>query len=225
MFEDALAILREFEHMDGIAGILTDLGRNALANDELDEAAKFCKQSLVISRDTHNEWHIINAVVVQAEMARRQWDTEQAARLLAEAMAWRQELGNRDLIAAVLEGQGRVARAQGDHAAARALQLQALALWRESGHPINLAHSFHALALLAAERSEKAERAARLFGAAHPYYPALYAYWGDVPIWRAEHEQGLAAVRAQLGEARAAALMAEGEAMTLQQAYNYALES
>ena len=46
-----------------------------------------------------------------------------------------------------------------------------------------------------------------------------------LPIWRAEHERGLAAVQAQLGEARTAALMAEGEAMTLQQAYNYALDS
>jgi hypothetical protein len=46
-----------------------------------------------------------------------------------------------------------------------------------------------------------------------------------LPIWRAEHERSLAAVRAQLGEAEMARLWAEGEAMTLEQAVAYALGS
>ena len=62
-----------------------------------------------------------------------------------------------------------------------------------------------------------------MFGAAQPYHAALYAYWATLPIWRAEHERGVAAVRAQLPEPLAARLWAEGEAMTLEQAYTYAL--
>jgi hypothetical protein len=96
---------------------------------------------------------------------------------------------------------------------------------RESGHPINLAHSFHALALLAAGHADQAVRAARLFGAAQPYHAALYAFWSTLPIWRAEHDRALTAVRKHQGKTRTATLVAEGEAMTLEQAYNLALES
>jgi hypothetical protein len=106
--------------------------------------------------------------------------------------------------------------------------VEALVMRREAGHPVTLAHSFHALALLAAERgghAQGAEHAARLFGAAEPYHAALYGYWAATPIWRAEHERGVAAVRAELGEARFATLWAEGEAMRLEEAYAYALES
>jgi hypothetical protein len=158
-------------------------------------------------------------------LARRQGDYEQASRLLAVNLAWNQQLGNRDFIAAALDGQGRVARAQGQAGLAHALQMEALGLRRAASHPINLAHSFHALALLAAARPGQAERAARLFGAAQPYHPALFAYWAAQPIWRAEHEQAVAALQAQLGETLSASLWAEGEAMTLAQAYAYALES
>jgi hypothetical protein len=140
-------------------------------------------------------------------------------------MAWRQKLGNRDCVAAALDGQGRIARSQGSYATANALHMEALVMRREAGHPVNLAHSFHALALLAAGRDGQAERAVRLFGAAQPYHAALFGYHFVLPIWRLEHERGVAAVRAQLGEALFAKLWAEGEAMTLEQAYAYALES
>jgi predicted ATPase/DNA-binding CsgD family transcriptional regulator len=223
MFEEQMTILREFENVEGIASTRIYLARDALANDELEQAEMLCEQSLAVLRDTHGERDMSLVNIIQAEMARRRGDYEQAIRLLSNVMAWCQKLGNRDLIAATLDGQGRVARSQGDHASAHSLHMESLVVRREAGHPINLAHSFHALALLAAARDGQAERAARLFGAAEPYHAALYAYWAAQPIWRAEHESGVAAVRAQLGEALAAQLWTEGEAMTLEQAYAYAL--
>ena len=225
MFEEQLTIVREFGYVEGVAFSLLLLGIDALAHDELDRAAMLFEESLAIWRDAHDEGGTVSVNFLVAEMARRRGDFEPAIRLLSAVRAWNQKLGNRDFIAATLDGQGRVARSQGDHSLAHSLHMEALAMRREAGHPINLAHSFHALALLAAARDGQAERAARLFGAAEPYHAALFAYWAAAPIWRAEHEHGVAAVRAQLGEARTAKLWAEGEAMTLEQAYAYALES
>ena len=211
--------------MEGIANILRQLGRDALAHDELKRAAIFYDDSLKLLRSVQAEGAIVAVNMLVAELARRLGDYEQASRLLAANLAWNQKLGNRDLIAAALDGQGRVARAQGDYDLAHVRQMEALSLRREASHPINLAHSFHALALLAAERDGQAERAARLFGAAEPYHAALYAYWAALPIWRAEHERGVAAVRAQLSDTLVDALWAEGQAMTLELAYAYAAES
>jgi non-specific serine/threonine protein kinase len=231
MYQEQLQIYREFGDNEGMAHILGHMGRDALAHDELERAAMLFDECQAMLGAVHEDNRDPMIFFLQGEVARRRADYAQAIPLMQTAMAWCLTVGNPDFIAAVLDGQGRVARSQGEYATAHRLHLEALALRRQAGHPINLAHSFHALALLAAdrdidaERDDEAERAARLFGGAHPYYPALYAYWAALPIWRAEHEHGVAAVQARLGDARSAALIAEGEAMTLEQAYNYALAS
>jgi hypothetical protein len=225
MVEENLEIVREFGNLGAMAASLRQLGRDALAHDELERAVSLFEESVAVRRARYEDDSDVEINFMQAEIARRRRDYGQANQLLSEVLIQRQALGNRDFIAAVFDAQGRVALAQADPASAHALQQQALVMRRESGHPINLAHSFHALALLAAERSGQAQRAARLFGAARPYEAALYAFWSTLPIWRAEHDRALTAVRAKLGKARAAALMAEGEALTLEQAYTYALDS
>ncbi len=225
ILEELLPELRALGDLASVAGSLGQLGRDALAQDDLERAGQLFDEWLRVRRRLNPDDENGVALLLQAELARRQGDYDRALALMAGVLAGFQKLGNRDFIAAVLDGQGRVARSRGDPARALALQQEALRMRREAGHPINLAHSFHALALLAAEQTGQAGRAARLLGAAQPYQSALYAYWATPPIWRAEHEQGLAAVRAQLGRARAKKLMLEGEALTLEQAYAYALDA
>ncbi|HUS14284.1 MAG TPA: hypothetical protein VM536_04610, partial [Chloroflexia bacterium] len=212
-------------NLGAMAASLRHLGRDALAHDEPDRAVALFDEAIAVRRARYEDENDIDIRFMQAEVARRRGAYDQAGLLLSETLVQRQALGNRDFIAAVLDAQGRLARSQGSPAAAHALQQQALVMRRESGHPINLAHSFHALALLAAGHPDQAPRAARLFGAAQPYHPALYAYWADLPIWRAEHDQAQAALRRHLPKPKLAALTAEGEAMALEEAYTYALES
>ncbi len=225
MFVENITSLREFGDVEGVGSGFAHLGRDALAHDELEPAARLLDASLAIHRDLYQNDDDAVMDFLAAEIARRRGDYAQALRLSSGVLSALRKLGNRDFVASALDGQGRIARSQGDAAAAHALHREALLMRREAGHPITLAHSFHALALLVAARAGQAERAARLFGAAEPYHAALYAYWAALPIWRAEHEQAVAALQAQLGQARAAALWAEGEAMTLEQAFAYALET
>ncbi|MCC7360472.1 MAG: hypothetical protein IT317_13400 [Anaerolineales bacterium] len=225
ILEALLPERRAFGDWAGVANNLGLLGRDALAHNDLERAARLFDEWLRVRRRINPDDENGMALLLQAELARRQGNYAQARQLMAGVLAGFQKLGNRDFIAAVLDGQGRVARSEGAAEQAAALQREALLMRREAGHPINLAHSFHALALLAAAPGGRPERAARLLGAAQPYLPALYAYWATLPIWRAEHEQALAAVRAALGSRRAKQLMREGEALSLEQAYAYALEA
>ena len=225
ILEALLPELRAFGDWAGVASSLGLLGRDALAHNDLERAARLFDEWLRVRRRINPDDENGVALLLHAELARRRGDFDRARSLMAGVLAGFQKLGNRDFVAAVLDGQGRVARSQGDGAAAGALQREALLMRREAGHPINLAHSFHALALLAAAPEGQPERAARLLGAAQPYLPALYAYWATLPIWRAEHEQALATVRAALGSRRAKQLMLEGAALALEAAYAYALEA
>ena len=223
--KDGLQFCRKYGDMAAVVESLVFLARDAVAHDELDRATMLLDEVAAIERLEQPDRDDSFGDFLRPEIARRRGEYEQALSLLLREMAWRQRVGNPDFIAANLDGQGRVARSQGDLATAHALHQQALILRREAGHPIALAHSFHALALLAAERDGQAERAAHLFGAAAPYDKALYAFYLNLPIWRAEHEHAVTRVRDRLGNARADSLWAEGEAMTLEQAYAYALDS
>jgi non-specific serine/threonine protein kinase len=224
-FAEILPIGRELGDMSSVADSLVHLARDAVAHDELDRAMALLDEVAAIERELNSDMSRSRGDFTRAEIARRTGAYEPAGALLARVRARREESGNPDLVAAAIDGQARLARSQGDPAAAHTLHHQALVLRREAGHPISLAHSFHALALLAAEREDQAARAARLLGAAQPYGAALYAFWAVLPIWRAEHDHALTAVRKHQGKTRTATLMAEGEAMTLEQAYKYALES
>jgi len=225
LLEQNLRVSREIGDLDSASRALIHLGRMALAQDELELVERLVQEAQAALQAIGLGSIDFRLPTLLGEVARRRGEYAQARQLLSEGLTLARSRGNRDWVAAVLDGQGRVARSQGDLAAAHALHMEALGLRRQAGHPIYLAHSFHALALLAAEHPGQAERAARLFGAAQPYDAALYGFWSPLPIWRAEHERAVAAVRARLGEARAVELWAEGEAMTLAQAYAYALET
>ena len=224
MLEECLAISREFGHLDGIADCLIHLGNDALAEEDLGRATMLLEDSLALYRRQEDPYGAATIYCNLGEVERRRGDTLRATQLEEDGLAVRQQQGHRERIAASLDGLGRVAGSRADFAMAGSQQMEALAIRLEAGHPINLAYSFHALAVLAAAQGQ-AERAARLFGAAAAYHPALFFYHAVPPIWGAEHERSVAAIRAQLGEARLARLWAEGEAMTLEQAVSYALEA
>ena len=94
-------------------------------------------------------------------------------------------------------------------------------LYRKSRCRRNIAAALIGLARVA-EASGRPERSARLLGAAHALLEAIGARLGVVH--RTEQERCEAAVRAHLGAAALAAAWAEGQAMTLEQASNFALE-
>ena len=105
-------------------------------------------------------------------------------------------------------------------ARAGALYGECLLLSRELGNKPRCAFSCATWAALAQSQSQD-ERAVRLYAAAARWDTASGVFTTLTnPV---DQEQAIAALRAQLGEAAFAACWAEGQAMTLDQAIEYAL--
>jgi hypothetical protein len=116
-----------------------------------------------------------------------------------------------------------VARLRGDVAGAEALGREELLLWRRLGSPPHIAGGLEGLARTAATAGEmeRAERAARLLGAA----AALRERVGVSPgkRGRVHLERAAAQARVTLGATRWAAAFAAGQALSLEGAVAEAL--
>jgi hypothetical protein len=116
---------------------------------------------------------------------------------------------------------GHLARDEGDYAGARSWYGESLALRYKMGYQLALALSLEDFAVLAG-RERQVERAIRLLGAGEAFCETLGAR-PPVAVVK-EYERLVAEGRAALGEAAFAAAWAEGRAMSLGQAVEYALE-
>ena len=117
---------------------------------------------------------------------------------------------------------GTVADAQGDTVAARRMLRESLLLFGEQGHRRDVALCLERLAGMDAGQG-MADRAARVLGAAEQLREAIGAPLLplDTPLYRALWQLSLA----HLDDAAFATAWAEGQAMTLEQAVAYALET
>jgi hypothetical protein len=124
-------------------------------------------------------------------------------------------------IAYTLNRLGRLVHRQGGIAAARVLYVESLAIRRELWSKPGIAECLEGFAELAGAQGQP-QRVARLFGAAEGLREAIGAPLP--PLVRADYDSNVAAVRSSLGEAALARAWAEGRAMTLEKAIEYALE-
>jgi len=93
--------------------------------------------------------------------------------------------------------------------------------WQELGQRAAVAHELECFAFIAGASGQN-ERSAKLFGAAE----ALRELIGSpmTPLERREYDQAVSNLRTQMGEAALAKAWAEGRALTMEQAIEYALE-
>jgi predicted ATPase/class 3 adenylate cyclase/Tfp pilus assembly protein PilF len=219
LLEESLAISRELGDKVGIATSLNGLGNMAYNQGDYGTARVLYEESLAINRELGHKQGIAMALFNLGRMARRSGDYAQAHRLLAECLEWHIQLG---IKGGSLAEFGWLAADMGDAAQARQWFEQALREHRETGEPRETAEDLEGLAHLARLQSDW-ERAARLWGAAQSLREAIGT--PPLPEERKEDERDQAAVREALGEAAFAAAWAEGRAMTLEQAIEYALAS
>ncbi|MGQ0605164.1 MAG: protein kinase domain-containing protein [Anaerolineales bacterium] len=120
-------------------------------------------------------------------------------------------------VAIGLNSLGRLAGAQGERERARAFFKESLALRKDAGERHGIAECLEGLAGVAGQPLH----AARLFCAAEALRAAIGA--PIPPVESEEHERAVAAVRAALGEGAFATAWAEGRAMMIDQAIQFAL--
>jgi non-specific serine/threonine protein kinase len=138
-------------------------------------------------------------------------------------LALSREVGERQTLCAALYTLATLAQAEGDHEHARDLFEEGLELSAELGNEADVAHCLEGLASIA--RAEgRIVRAARLWGAEEAllerFEAAVYTYVPD----RSLHRSRVVAARALLDEEAFEAAWAEGRAMSLEQAIEYALD-
>jgi DNA-binding CsgD family transcriptional regulator len=127
--------------------------------------------------------------------------------------------GRKDSLHVALDNLGWAALLQGDHERARSYYEEGLTICKELGDKMIASESLEGMACISA--SDGGERAAKMFGAAQALCEAVGYH--HTPEEAALREPYLATTRSRLGEAAWEEALAQGRAMRLEEAIEYAL--
>jgi DNA-binding CsgD family transcriptional regulator/tetratricopeptide (TPR) repeat protein len=218
--EESLTFSRKLGDKPSAATALYTLAWAALFSNELEQASTLAEEALKLQRETNDTVGVVRTLLILGLAAVGQHDHERAVALHEETLALaRQE---EDDFAIVLSlGLGQIASlGLGDYQRVRALLKDGLDLSQRLKMMHLTAANLHAAALLAGVRAQPV-RAARLWGAAESLRGAI----GTILSPWERHAYGpyIDAARAQLDETAWEAAWAEGRAMTLEEAVEYAL--
>jgi predicted ATPase len=217
--EQGLALSRELGDNTYIFWCLNSRGVVALRQGRYDQALALYEESLVISRRIGDKGLYQQALSALAVLAIIEGDHDWAAGFCEEALALaRADVGTRDSRA--LRNQGLLAMRQHNYKLATGLYAEGLVLCtgRKSWVAEDCLEGFAS----AASGQGNFERGTRLFAAAE----ALREILGRdrLPPFQTEYDRRVASARAALGDAAFSAAWADGRAMTLEQAIEYALQ-
>jgi predicted ATPase/class 3 adenylate cyclase len=222
LYEESLAFSREAGDRWGIANALVSLGWAAVVQGDHERGKGLYEEGLVLSRELGSAQPLGDLLIALGYEYLLEGDYERATALNEEAAALLRTRGHRGVLQYALDNLGWAALLRGDHERARKLHEESLVLSRELGNRVIAAESLEGLACTAGARGE-AERAAKLFGAAEALREAV-GYWQE-PRERELREPYLRAVRSQIDEASWESVFAEGQAMTFEEAAEYALSN
>jgi non-specific serine/threonine protein kinase len=220
-YEAFLAVVRREGNPVAVAEVLLTLSEVAFALDDLDAAGEFCVQARQIFEERQEPAGVARSLEWMAGVASRRQDRQTARAPLEERVAICRKVGVPDLLIHALGALGHLEREEGHYGRAGTLYRESLRLRQEAGALFALAQSLEDLAVLAG-REQQFDRGARLLGASEVFCETLGARppVAIVP----EYERTVAECRAALGAATFAAAWAEGRAMSLDQAVEYASE-
>jgi predicted ATPase/class 3 adenylate cyclase len=219
-YAESLTLARQRGDQHGVAGSLLSLGRVSFAQGDLSTAWNFHKEALPISRRLGDQGAVAGTLINLSRVAFTQEEMDPAQALLEEALLIARQLGLREDIASALAGLGRVSARRGDNRTAWARQTESLKLRRQLGEVPPLVPSLDNFAEMA-HGQQQFHRAAQLLGAAQ----AIRQEYGTplIPLEQAEQAGQVSAARDALGEEAFALAFAAGQAMTLDDALDYAL--
>jgi predicted ATPase/DNA-binding SARP family transcriptional activator len=220
-YKESLAWSREVGDVSGIAHLLSAWGYLAWHQGDLERAATLTEESLTLAREIQQEWSIAESFFTLGDIARAQGDYGQASTFYDAAGAIWERVGNKREIGALRRSQALLARVQGNYQQASRLFGQALILCQEARNKGKIAECLEGLAGVAVALG-KAERSARLFGATEMIREVIESPLP--PVERASYGSDIASLRTQLDETTFDAVWAEGRAMSLEQAIEFALE-
>ena len=204
-----------------VAAVIHDLGQTARVRGDNRRAVTLFEKSATLGRELGDRHCVGRSLGSLGAIAHAEGDNRRATELLEAGLSLMQELGDNVFQAWWLAFLGRVAKEQAACRLASCRLGESLRLFRDALDNVGIAFALEGFAGLMAVQG-KAQRAARLFGAAEALRTAISAPM--VHFDQPEHERDLAAAREQLSGAAFAAAYAEGQAMSLEQAIACALD-
>jgi predicted ATPase/DNA-binding CsgD family transcriptional regulator len=190
---------------------------------ESPEAAKegiaICEEGLTLFREMDYKPGILRGLNILGELLRLAGDYEQAGIIYLECLALCRLTGNKQREAFMLGNLGFIAMHQGDYQRAETLELEAIALLME----LKNKNLFFFLGFIAGPAAAlgQPERSVHLLGASEALIESLGV--GHQPQDQVEIDRYIAATRQQLDEKTFKRAWNEGRAMSLEQAFAYAV--
>ena len=218
---NGLALSRELGDKEGSVNHLFQLGTVAMRRGDSERATALYEECLKVSREIGNRWFSGHALWGLGAVAQRlRGNAERAIALHTESLADHMEAGDKWGIAMALSEVGSAAHDLHDYGRAVASYKDSLTILTEIGERFLTAGCLEGLAQVALATGHH-DRAVRLFGAAEALNESLG--YRHPSATQARIDQHLASTRSALGDAAFVAVLAEGRAMALEQAIEYAL--
>jgi tetratricopeptide (TPR) repeat protein len=220
--EESISLWRDLGNQFGLADAIRKRGNNAMRQGNYELAQRAFADSLAITRNLGNKEAVAQMLIELSQVTLCLDDRVQAAAYVQEGFDLFRELRSKSWLADCLYYFGLLAGFEGDSQQARIFLEQVLVLTRRVGPLWQQANALMGLAGVAAADGN-ARRAARLLGAADTQLELGASYWDAAE--RRYIERAVASAVAQLGEDAFAEAYSEGQAMTFEQAADYALET
>ena len=221
LFEESLKLSREAGDGWTTAATLLHLGNVADEQGDSERAVKIYVEGIALCRKSGYTVLLADILVNLGYTRLLQRDYERATALCEEAIALYREQGYRYArLEFPIDNLGWAALLRGDEEKASVLHQESLVICRELGNRLVAAESLEGLACAAAVRGE-AGRSARLFGAADALFKSQNI--SHLPAERELRKPYLEAVSPRLDEEAWEEAFAEGQAMTFEEAIEYAL--
>jgi predicted ATPase/DNA-binding SARP family transcriptional activator len=220
VFEESLRLSRDADDKWGIADAILGLGTAIDSLDDRERGKELYQEGIGLARELGYASALARFLLSLGYKLLLEGDYERGAALNEEAIAVFREHGYKGDFELALDNLGWAALLQGDYDRARTSYQESLTLCKELGDKSVASESLDGMACIAAAEGE-AERAARLFGAAQALREAVGSQ--RLPEEDALREPYLAAARSRLDEASWEVEWAAGQAMSMEQAIDYAL--
>ena len=223
LMEEALALYRELGDKEGIAAGLTDLGLVAVLGRRDDIPLQAVLEELgELKPELKNPNTLAYLLMLEGLIALSRGDLEHSVTLHEQSLELFREIRNTQGIITCLGHLGLLALIRGDYESAPTLLRESLRLAWELDYKQSIQHCLYTLACVTACR-EHPVRAATLWGAVEGMEEDYGAHLTPVILSLTNYEGHLSKGRSKLGEEGFALACAEGKAMSVGEAIEYAL--
>jgi non-specific serine/threonine protein kinase len=220
--EESITLWRDLGNPLGLGSAIRARGNIAMRQGDYELAQRAFADALAITRKLGNKNAVADSLIDLCQATLCLDDRIQAKTYIQESYDLIRESGNKSWLVDCFYYFGLLAGFDGDNQQARMFLKHVLVQARQGGSIWQRANALMGLAGVAAAEGQ-ALRAAKLLGAADTQIRAGASYWDAAESRYIQRAVSVAV--AQLGEATFEEAWAEGQAMTLEQAADYALET